>query len=51
MILRMRYGLDGQKRTLNEIGDQLGITRERVRQIEKKAVKHLRTSIADINSK
>lgn len=51
MILRMRYGLDGQKRTLNEIGHQLGITRERVRQIEKKAVKHLRTSIADINSK
>lgn len=51
MILRMRYGLDGQKRTLNEIGHQLGITRERVRQIEKKAVKHLRTSIADISSK
>ncbi len=39
LILRLRYGLeDGKLYTLEEIGEKLGITRERVRQVESKAI-------------
>ncbi len=39
MILSKRYGLlDGNPRTLQEIGDEVGVTRERIRQIEAKAL-------------
>lgn len=42
-ILRLYYGLDGvEPMTLEEIGAQLGITRERVRQIKEKAITRLR---------
>jgi RNA polymerase primary sigma factor len=42
-ILRLRFGLtDGRARTLDEIGRDLGLTRERVRQLEKLALAHLR---------
>jgi RNA polymerase primary sigma factor len=42
-ILRMRYGLDGREQlTLKKAGEKLGITRERVRQIEKEALAKLR---------
>lgn len=43
LILVMRYGLDGtQPCTLEEIGQYIGVTRERIRQIEVKALKKLR---------
>ena len=38
-VLRMRYGLDGEKEmSLQEIGDRFNLTKERIRQIEKKAI-------------
>eukprot|EP00741_Cyanophora_paradoxa_P004970 tig00000842_g4820.t1 len=43
MVLRMRFGLDdGEPKTLNQVGETLGVTRERVRQIEMKALRKLR---------
>jgi RNA polymerase primary sigma factor len=43
LVLHLRYGLDGTKgRTLEEIGKLLGVTRERVRQVETKALGKLR---------
>lgn len=42
LVLKLRYGLlDGKTYTLEEIGQQLKITRERIRQIEKKALRKL----------
>jgi RNA polymerase primary sigma factor len=42
-ILQLRYGLtDGRRRTLEEVGVTFGITRERTRQIEAEALRHLR---------
>jgi RNA polymerase primary sigma factor len=45
-VLRMRFGLDGHvPRTLKEIGETLGLTRERVRQIETEALNKLGESL------
>jgi RNA polymerase primary sigma factor len=41
-ILRLRFGIDEEPKTLEQIGEMLGITRERVRQIEKQAKGRLR---------
>ena len=42
-IVRQRFGLDGDTKTLREIGLFFGVSRERVRQIEKAALEKLRT--------
>lgn len=57
-VLRMRFGMyDGRTHTLEEVGQIFGVTRERIRQIENKAIRKLRhpsrakrsrISIADI---
>ena len=45
-ILQMRFGLEGHEQlTLKQAGDRLGITRERVRQIEKDALRKLRQMV------
>jgi RNA polymerase primary sigma factor len=48
-VLTKRFGLDGQKaQTLEEVGVGLGITRERVRQLESRALRELRTIAPDL---
>ena len=42
-VLRLRFGLDdGRTRTLEEVGREFKVTRERIRQIEAKALRKLR---------
>jgi RNA polymerase primary sigma factor len=44
-VLQLRFGLNtGQSLTLKEVGDKMGITRERARQLEAQALNHLRRS-------
>ncbi len=51
-VLSLRYGLqDGQRRTLEEIGEMFGVTRERIRQIEVKAFHKIRDSAGSENLK
>ncbi|MBQ2458704.1 MAG: sigma-70 family RNA polymerase sigma factor, partial [Bacteroidaceae bacterium] len=44
LVIRMSFGIGEREMTLDEIGDKLGLTRERVRQIKEKAIKQLRES-------
>ena len=42
-VLRLRFGMDdGRQRTLEEVGQLFGVTRERIRQIKEKALKKLK---------
>lgn len=42
-VVKLRFGLaDGKKKTLEQIGDVLGVTRERIRQIERRALRRLK---------
>ena len=43
-ILRFSFGIGGVELSLEEIGDQFGLTRERVRQIKEKAIRRLKTT-------
>ena len=46
MVITLRFGIgDGQSRTLLEVGKELGISRERVRQLEVVALKKLRSKL------
>lgn len=51
-ILALRFGLDrGEPRTLEEVGDHFRLTRERIRQIESRAISKLRHPSADIGAR
>ena len=51
-ILKMRFGMDdGIKRTLEEVGDTYQVTRERIRQIEAKAIRKLLNMLGENNIK
>jgi len=47
-VLELRFGLDGEPRTLDAIAAELGITRERVRQLEREAVNALERMLAPL---
>lgn len=42
LVIKAYFGLDQQEMSLEEIGEKTGLTRERVRQIKEKAIRHLR---------
>ena len=51
-ILKLRFGLDrGEPRTLEEVGEHFNLTRERIRQIEARAMSKLRHPSADTGAK
>jgi RNA polymerase sigma factor (sigma-70 family) len=46
-VITLRYGIsDGRNRTLREVGQELGISRERARQLEEAACKKLRQGLS-----
>jgi RNA polymerase primary sigma factor len=48
LIVERRFGLQGEPQTLETVGRELGLTRERVRQLEVQALKQLETELADL---
>jgi RNA polymerase primary sigma factor len=49
-ILELRFGFDGEIRSLEAIGKELGLTRERVRQLESDGLRRLERNLADLAS-
>jgi RNA polymerase sigma factor (sigma-70 family) len=47
-VIVRRFGFSGPSRTLQEVGTELGVTRERVRQIERKALEKLRKALVGL---
>ena len=47
-MLELRFGLNGEPHTLDAIGAELGLTRERVRQVERQALAALETALAPL---
>ena len=47
-VLELRFGFDGEQQTLEAIGKQLGISRERVRQLETQALRRLESELAEL---
>ena len=45
MVLGMRFGIDGKEYTLEAIGKALGVTKERIRQIETRAIERLKAAV------
>ncbi|MCS6983097.1 MAG: RNA polymerase sigma factor RpoD/SigA [Candidatus Absconditabacterales bacterium] len=41
-IIKMRYGIDGPRYTLEQVGEEFNVTRERIRQVEQKVIQKLR---------
>jgi len=51
-ILRLRFGLDrGEPRTLEQVGERFNLTRERIRQIEARAMAKLRHPSSDTGAR
>jgi RNA polymerase primary sigma factor len=48
LIVERRFGLQGEPQTLETVGREIGLTRERVRQLEVQALKQLETELADL---
>ena len=46
-IVELRFGLDGEPQPLESIGAELGLTRERIRQLEAQALAKLATTLGD----
>ena len=49
-VLELRYGFEGEPQTLEAIGKQLGISRERIRQLETRALARLEGELADLEA-
>jgi RNA polymerase primary sigma factor len=47
-VLELRFGFEGEQWTLEAIGKELGLTRERVRQIESRALTRLQHQLKDV---
>ena len=48
-IIRLRFGLEGlEPLTLEEVGDKIGVTRERVRQLQEQALRQLRKNMSSM---
>jgi len=47
-VLELRFGFDGEPTSLEQIGRELKISRERVRQVERDALAHLETQLAEV---